>query len=459
VSAPSPARPASRLRRLRLSQLGQPARVIVAAFALAVVLGTILLSLPIARTGDGHAPLITALFTATSAVCVTGLAVVDTPTYWSAFGEGVILSLIQVGGFGIMTLASLLGLVVARRLGLRSRLTAAAETKALGIGDIRSVVLGVLRITIVFELMTTVVLSLRFLVGYDMSPGRAAYHGLFHAVSAFNNAGFALYGDSLMRYAEDPWVCLPIAIAVIFGGLGFPVLFELRRNLHRPSDWSLHTKLTVGMTAGLLVGGTGFITATEWSNPGTLGPLGTGGRLLAGFFQAVMPRTAGFNSVDVSQMYDGTLLGTMIMMFIGGGSAGTAGGIKVTTFVVLLFVILTEVRGETSVRVFDRRIGDRVQRQALTVALLGVAAVVFATLLVMHLGKFALVDAGFEVVSAFGTVGLSTGITADLPTSAQVLIAFVMFLGRLGPITLASAIALRSRQRLYELPEGRPIIG
>jgi potassium uptake TrkH family protein len=449
----------ARRPHLRPSQYQHPARAIVAAFALAIVLGTTLLSLPLARAGDGHAPVITAFFTATSAVCVTGLVVVDTPSYWSGFGEGVILSLIQVGGFGIMTLASLLGLVVARRLGLRSRLNAAAETKALGIGDLRSVVLGVLRITIVFELLTTVALSLRFLLGYDMAPGRAAYEGLFHAVSAFNNAGFALYADSLVRYAADPWVCLPIAFAVIFGGLGFPVLFELRRNLGRPRDWSLHTKLTVGMTAALLGLGFGFITATEWSNPGTLGPLDTGGRLLAGFFQAVMPRTAGFNSVDVSQMYDGTLLGTMIMMFIGGGSAGTAGGIKVTTFVVLFFVILTEVRGESSVRVFDRRIGERVQRQALTVALLGVAAVVFATLLVMHLGRFALVDASFEVVSAFGTVGLSTGITADLPTSGQVLVSFVMFLGRLGPMTLASAIALRSRQRLYELPEGRPIIG
>jgi len=246
---------------------------------------------------------------------------------------------------------------------------------------------------------------------------------------------------------------------VIAGGLGFPVLLELRRNMRRPRGWSLHTKLTLGMTGVLLAGGAVFITATEWSNPGTLGPLETGARLLAGFFQAVMPRTAGFNSVDVSQMHDGTLLGTMIMMFIGGGSAGTAGGIKVTTFVVLFFVIYAEVRGEPSVRAFDRRISDRVQRQALTIALLGVAAVVGATLAIMHLGRFSLVDTGFEVVSAFGTVGLSTGITGDLPPSAALLLTLLMFLGRLGPITLASAIALRDRQRLYELPEGRPIIG
>jgi potassium uptake TrkH family protein len=429
------------------------------AFALAIGAGTALLVLPISHAGEGGADLTTALFTATSAVCVTGLVVVDTPSYWSDFGEVVILCLIQVGGFGIMTMASLLGLLVSHRLGLRSRLNTAAETKALGLGDIRAVVMRVLRVTVVLELLVALVLTLRLAIGYDMPVLRAGYHGLFHAVSAFNNAGFALYPDSLVRFVDDVWVCLPVAAAVICGGLGFPVLFELGRNLSRPRRWSLHTKLVVGMTALLLVGGTAFVTATEWSNPGTLGSLDTRGRLLAGFFQAVMPRTAGFNSVDYGQMHDGTLLGTMILMFIGGGPAGTAGGIKVTTFVVLFFVIYAEVRGEGSVRAFDRRISERVQRQALTVALLSVAAVVGATLALMHLGKFALVDAGFEVVSSFGTVGLSTGITDELPVSAQLLLVLVMFLGRLGPITLASAIALRSRQRLYELPEGRPIIG
>jgi potassium uptake TrkH family protein len=432
---------------------------VATAFAVAIAVGTILLMLPVSRAGEGHAPFMVSLFTSTSAVCVTGLAVVDTPSYWSGFGEAVILGLIQVGGFGIMTLASLLGLLVSRRMGLRSRLTAAAETKSIGIGDVRAVLLGVLRVTAVFEAATAVVLTTRFLLGYDMSPGRALYHGVFHAVSAFNNAGFALYSDNLMGYVTDPWICLPIAVAVIFGGLGFPVLFELRRHLRRPHDWSLHTKLTVSMTGVLLVGGTIFVTAAEWSNPGTLGPLDPPGRLLAGFFHAVMPRTAGFNSLDLSKMHDDTLLGTVILMFIGGGSASTAGGIKVTTFVVLFFVIWSEVRGEPAVNAFDRRIGSRVQRQALTVALLGVAAVVGATLVIMEMTRLPMIEVFFEVTSAFATVGLSTGITADLPGAAQLLLVLMMFLGRLGPITLVSAIALRERQRLYKLPEGRPIIG
>lgn len=436
-----------------------PSQVVVTAFAVAIAVGTVLLMLPVSRAGDGGAPFVVSLFTATSAVCVTGLVVVDTPSYWSSFGEAVILGLIQVGGFGIMTLASLLGLLVTRRLGLRSRLTAATETRSLGIGDVRSVLVGVFRVTVLFEAATALVLTLRFLIGYGEPPGRAVYHGVFHAVSAFNNAGFALHSDSLMGFVADPWVCLPVAGAVIFGGLGFPVLLELRRHLRHPGGWSLHTKLTVVVSGVLLLGGTLVVTAAEWSNPGTLGALDPPARLLAGFFHAVMPRTAGFNSLDVAAMYDGTHLATMVLMFIGGGSAGTAGGIKVTTFVVLFFVIWSEVRGERSVNAFDRRIGSRVQRQALTVALLGVAAVVGATLLIVETTRLPLADVMFEVTSAFGTVGLSTGVTADLPALSQVVLVLVMFVGRLGPITFAAALALRDRQRLHELPEGRPIIG
>ena len=444
---------------LHLPTFRQPSQVVVVGFASAIVVGTVLLLLPVSRAGEGGAPFMVAVFTATSAVCVTGLVVVDTPSYWSAFGEVVILGLIQLGGLGIMTAASLLGLLVSRRMGLRSRLTAATETKSLGIGDVRAVLFGVLKVTVLLEVVVAVLLTLRLLLGYDLPVGRAVYHGVFHAVSAFNNAGFALYSDSLMRYVADPWICLPIAVAVITGGLGFPVLFELRRQFGKPHDWSLHTKLTVSMTVVLLVGGSLFITASEWTNPATLGALEPSGRILAGFFHGVMPRTAGFNSLDVSQMQDGTLLGTIVLMFIGGGSAGTAGGIKVTTFVVLLFVIYAEVRGEATVNAFDRRIGSRVQRQALTVALLGVAAVVGSTLAIMAMTDFLLRDVLFEVTSAFGTVGLSTGITGDLPTAAQGLLVLVMFVGRLGPITFAAAVALRERQRLYQLPEGRPIIG
>ena len=452
-STSSRARPAPR-RVFR-----HPAQVIVFAFAVAVVIGTALLMLPTARVGPSGAPLLTALFTSTSAVCVTGLVTVDTPTYWSGFGQVVILGLIQVGGFGIMTLASLVGLLLSRRMGLRTRLTAATETKSIGMGDVRTVLLGVAKVSLLFETVTAAILTGRFLIGYDEPFGRALYHGVFHAVSAFNNAGFALYSDNLIGFATDPWICLPIAVAVIFGGLGFPVILELRRHLHRPRQWSLHTRLTVGTSGVLLILGTLFVTASEWSNPGTLGALDTPGRLLAGFFQAVMPRTAGFNSLDYSQMREGTLLGTDALMFIGGGSAGTAGGIKVTTFVILMFVIIAEVRGEKHVNAADRRIGERAQRQALTVALLSIGMIAVATLVLLQITEFTTGQVLFETVSAFATVGLSTGITADLPGGGQVVLVILMFMGRLGPITLVSALALRERQRRYTLPEGRPLIG
>ncbi|OKJ19613.1 ATPase [Streptomyces sp. CB00316] len=433
--------------------------MVVAGFATAVLAGTGLLMLPAAKAGPGGAGVLEALFTSTSAVCVTGLIVVDTPAYWSGFGQAVVLGLIQVGGFGIMTFASLLVLLVSHRIGLKARMSAAAETKTLGIGDVRSVVTGVVKVSLLLEAVTALALALRFAIAYDEPWPRAAWLGVFHSVSAFNNAGFALYSDNLMSFVTDPWICLPIAAAVIAGGLGFPVLFELRRRFRKPRGWSLHTKIVLWATGVFLVGGSVFITVIEWSNPATLGPLDTPGKLLAGFFQGVMPRTAGFNSIDTSQMNPASWLGTDVLMFIGGASAGTAGGIKVTTFAVLFFVIYAEIRGEGAVNIFHRRLHGDLQRQALTVVLLSVAAVAITTVTFMVFSDHTLDESLFEVTSAFATVGLSTGITADLAPGLQLLLIALMFIGRLGPITVASALALRTRHRLYDLPEERPIIG
>ncbi|MET9863479.1 potassium transporter TrkG [Streptomyces smyrnaeus] len=436
-----------------------PAQMVVAGFAMAIALGTGLLMLPVAKAGSGSASGLEAVFTSTSAVCVTGLIVVDTPEYWSGFGQAVILALIQVGGFGIMTFASWLVLLVSHRMGLKARLTAATETKTLGLGDVRTVVVRVVKVSLLLEAVTAVILTVRFGTTYDESWPRALWLGVFHAVSAFNNAGFALYSDSMMGFVTDPWICLPIAGAVIAGGLGFPVLFELRRRFRKPRSWSLHTKIVLGASGIFLVGGSLFVTALEWSNPATLGPLDVPGKILAGFFQGVMPRTAGFNSVDIAQMNPATWLGTDVLMFVGGASAGTAGGIKVTTFAVLFFVIYAEIRGEAAVNIFHRRLHGDLQRQALTVVLLSVAAVATSTLAFMVFTDFSLDQSLFEVTSAFATVGLSTGITAGLPGGEQALLTALMFIGRLGPITIASALALRLRVRMYDLPEERPVIG
>ncbi|OLT53430.1 ATPase [Cellulosimicrobium sp. CUA-896] len=449
---PAPRRPRS------TSTAGRPGRLVVGGFAATVAVGTVLLLLPVSATG--RAPtLVEALFTATSAVCVTGLAVVDTGTFWSPFGQVVVLTLIQLGGFGVMTAASLLGLLLSRRLDLRTRLVAAASTRSIGLGDVRSVLVGVVRVTALVEGTVALVVAARLVVGYDVAPGTALWHGVFHAVSAFNNAGFALHPDSLMGFVGDPWVCVPLCVAVVLGGIGFPVLFELYRRRVRPSRWSLHSKLTVVTTGTLLAGGTLFFLITEWANPRTLGGLGVGERVLAAVTQSVMARTAGFNSLDTSEMNSGTWLGTDVLMFVGGGSAGTAGGIKVVTFAVLAFVIWSELRGDPDVTAFDRRVSPATQRQAVSVALLGVAAVLAPTLVITATSPFGLDRVLFEVTSAFSTTGLSTGITADLAAPHQLLLVGLMFLGRLGPITLGTALALRARPRLFRRPESAAVIG
>ncbi|EHK83089.1 Trk-type K+ transport system, membrane component [Saccharomonospora azurea SZMC 14600] len=448
-------------RPLRASSgLRYPARVVAVSFAAAVAVGTVLLMLPVSVEPGESPDLVTAVFTSTSAVCVTGLIVVDTPGHWSTFGEVVIIGLVQVGGLGIMTVASLLGLLITRRLGLRMRLTAQTETKALDLGDVRRVVTGVALVSVAFEAVIATVLTIRFVTGYDYQLGAAVYYGVFHAVSALNNAGFVLFPDSLMGFVTDAWICVPIAVAVIAGGLGFPVWIEVWRHARGSRRrWSLHVKLTVLTTAVLLVLGVVAITAAEWTNPDTLGRLGLEGRLLAGFFHGVMPRTAGFNSLDVGEFEPGTLVVNDILMFIGGGSASTAGGIKVTTFALLAFVVLAEVRAHPTVHVLGRKVPSMAQRQALAVVLLSAGAVVVATLTLLALTPFSLDATLFEVVSAFSTAGLSTGITPELPAAGQLVLTVLMFLGRIGPITLASALALRERTRRYELPEERPIVG
>lgn len=428
-------------------------------FATAVLVGTLLLLLPPMTAEPGGTSFIDALFTATSAVCVTGLTVVDTALHWTPLGQVTILALIQLGGLGIMIFASLVGLALARKLSVRSRLNTVAEAKAVGFDDVRGLVRGIVGISFAIEAVTWMLLFPRFLFGYGYSAGEAAWHALFHAVSSFNNAGFALYSNNMMDFVADPFICLPMCAAIILGGLGFPVIMQLRREFPRPLHWSMNTKLVLSGTAVLLLAGTVYLTAVEWDNADTFGGLDPAARLLAGFFASVQTRTAGFNSVDVGLMHDESWLAMDVLMFIGGGPAGTAGGIKVTTFAVLFFILLTELRGEGAVNIFGKRLSRAVHRQAITVVLVAVGAVMVATLLLMHLTGLAYDVVSLEAISAFATVGLSTGITPNLPPAAEIVLVFLMFLGRIGPLTLGSAIALRERRILYELPKERPAIG
>lgn len=436
-----------------------PARLVPLAFLAVIAVGTALLLLPIAREGSQAPTVITALFTSTSAVSITGLASVDTPSYWSWFGEAVIAVLMQVGGFGIMTMASLLALVVSGRLRLTDRIATAAETKILGLGDVRKVVVRVAVIALCVESVVAIVLGLQFRYEYGYPVGKAIWHGIFHAVAAFNSGGFALYPDSLERFVTDAGVILPITIASLIGGIGFPVIVEVIRKTLKPSKWSLHSKITVLGTGVLLLIGFVFYLVIEWDNDRTLGEFGIWHKIQAAFVSAAMPRSAGFNAVPTGDLKAETWAVTDVLMFIGGGSAGTAGGIKVATFFLLAFVIWAEVRGEPDVSAFGRRIPHSTQRQALTVALLGVAAVAAGTIALMFTTDASFDRLLFEVTSAFGTSGLSTGLTPELDTAGQLVIIVLMYTGRVGTVAVATALALKIRGRRYRYAEERPIVG
>lgn len=443
----------------RLSQaLLHPVRLVPMAFLAAIGAGTALLCLPWAHASR-QVDVMAAAFTAVSAVCVTGLTNVDTATYWTVFGQVVILALIQVGGFGIMTLATLLSLAIRGRAGLRSQERARAETSAVGRGDVRDVLVRMAVAVLAAEAAVALVLTVRFRAVYDDSLVTAAWHGVFHSVSAFNNAGFALYSTNLMGFAADAWVVWPICLAIIAGGLGYPVFFELLRTARRPRQWSAHTRITVVGTILLLVTGTVVYLAFEWTNPATFGPMSVWEKFLAATTASTVARTAGFNAIDYGAITPATLVITIVLMFIGGGSAGTAGGIKVTTFFLLGYVILAEIRGDDDVVVGHRRVDPGAQRQALAVALLGLAAVTIGTIILVIRTGLPLDVLGFEAVSAFATVGLSANLTPHLDPGAQAVLMVLMFTGRVGTITIASALALRHRRRYFHYPVERPIVG
>ncbi|MCB2174213.1 MAG: TrkH family potassium uptake protein [Actinomycetales bacterium] len=433
-----------------------PARLALSTFAAVIGVFTLLLLLPQA-TADGHrAPFADALFTATSAVCITGLTVVDTGTYWSGFGQAVILVGIKIGGLGVMTLASLLGLAVSRRLGLTQRLLAASETRIARLGEVGSLLTVIIVTSTTLEVAIAAALFPRFLVLHE-SVGAAAWHAIFYGVSAFNNAGFVPTAGGLMAYPNDWWLGAPIALGVFIGSLGFPVILNLAQRRTKVRLWSLHTKLTVVTSASLWLAGTVLIGAIEWSRTATYGSLGASGKVLAAVFAGVMPRSGGFTTVDVGQMHEASWLITDALMFVGGGSASTAGGIKVTTLAVMILAIVAEARGDRDVEAYGRRIPPATVRLAVAVVFIGATIVLVSSLILLEVTGEPLDRVLFEVISAFATVGLSTGMV--LPEPAKYLLSGLMFVGRTGTMTVAAALALRDRRRVIRYPEERPIIG
>ncbi len=440
------------LRRARAPL--SPAKSLVLGFAILISVGTLLLSTPLATANGQWAPFTTALFTATSASCVTGLVVVDTATYWSPFGHAVILLLIQAGGFGIMAGSTLLLFLLAgRRTTLRDRIVVQESLGGLQLGSVTQIVRRIALFTLGCELVGAVILAFAFTTGGE-AGGRGnplgLWWGLFHSVSAFNNAGFDLTGGfrSLIPFVDDAVVLGTVAALLVLGGLGWAIVGDAFA-ARRWSRMALETKIVLVTTVGLLVAGTVLIGATEWSNPATQGPLPAEQRVLNAVFESATLRTAGFTALDTGALAEATLFAVMALMFIGGASGSTAGGIKVNTFGLLGVVILSSIRGRPSAEVFGRRIPHGVVYRALAVVLLSIAFVFLVGLGLTVTTQATFVETLFEAVSAFGTVGASTGITPELGDQARIITAVAMFIGRLGPITLVLALSARVRPVPY----------
>lgn len=438
--------------------LQTPARLALAAFAAVILIFTTLLKLPAATTSGESASFIDALFTATSAVCVTGLANVDIATFWSPFGLTIIAVAIQIGGLGIMTMASLVGLAISRRIGLTQRLLAAGEARASGLGDVKSLLGIILVVSAVTEIIIGAVLFPRFLT-LDYGLGRSAGYAAFYAISSFNNCGFSPDPVGLYPYSSDLWMLVPIGLGVALGALGFPVYFNLLKSWRNPKRWTLHTKMSVSMVTVLSIVSAGLLLLFEWDNPGTLGNETTAATIGNVFFQSINQRSGGFSSFDIGQATQQTWLLEDVLMFIGGGSGGTAGGIRVTTLSVLLLAIWAEARGRRDIEAYGKRIGTEVLRLAVSVTLVSLFIVLVGTMVLMGVSGVTLDRALYEVVSAFATCGLSTGITADLNLAGQVTLIVLMYVGRVGSLTVVAALALNRQRRVIRYPTERPLVG
>lgn len=433
-----------------------PPQILVLGFAALILAGALLLLLPQASRTGQYTDFLTALFTATSAVCVTGLVVVDTGTYWSTFGQGIILLLIQIGGLGFMTMATFFFILMGRHIGLRERLLIQESLSQLSLAGVVRLARAVLIFTFLTEGFFACILALRWAFDYGWSTGW--WFGLFHAVSAFNNAGFDLFGHfkSLTAYASDATVTFSITTLIILGGIGFAVVAEIFKK-NRKRYISVHTRLAL-LSTGLLIGfGLFFFALLEWQ--GVLAELSWPGKILASYFQAVTPRTAGYNTVEINQLRAATQFFLILLMFIGASPGSTGGGIKTTTFSLLALSVLSLVRGREEVEIFRRRLPAWQVYKALAILFLAAITIITVTLILSIFEQADFLALLFETTSAFGTVGLSTGITPHLSAPGRMLIILTMFIGRLGPLTLVFALAQRRQKVSLRYPEEKIMIG
>ena len=434
-----------------------PSQLIALTFAGLILAGALLLMLPFAGREGAGLSFVDALFTATSASCVTGLVVVDTGTYFSTFGQLVIIALIQLGGLGLVLFATLFSVLLRKKIDLQSRLNIQASLNQDELDGVVRMSLKIAKYTAVIEGFFGTVLAFRFWPQFGV---RGIYYGYWHAVSAFCNAGFDLFGhyQSLTAFVGDPVVNLSIGLLIILGGLGFAVMGDVlqKRNFQR---LKLHSKMVLTVT-GLLIGiGMIGFALLESRNPATLGSLSIGDAFWASFMQSVSPRTAGFNSVDLNSLRVPTMIFTIFLMFIGASPASTGGGIKTTTFALLLLNIWQVVRGKSECEIFGRRIGEETLFQAFAITSLSLLWVAFATLALTCLEDTSFLAAAFEVVSAYATVGLSTGLSQHIGTASKIILILSMYAGRVGFMTFALALAANKPSGHIHYPKEHIIIG
>ncbi len=444
----------------------QPHQVVSLGFLGLIAVGTVLLVLPVAVQPGKQVSFVDALFTAVSAVCVTGLTTVQTADTWSLFGQVVIMLLIQIGGLGIMTMSTLIALLLGKRITLPERLVIRESLGQLELAGVVRLTRAILLTALILEGLGALVLAWRWSGAYP--PSQALYLGIFHSVSAFNNAGFDLFRASLTDFVADPVVNLVMAGLIILGGIGFVVIVDVlhyaveRRRGNHTARLSLHSKVVLIMSGGLLALGTLLILLWEYGNPATLGPLPFGQKLLAAFFQATVPRTAGFNTLPLASLTQATLFFMVMLMFVGASPGGTGGGVKTTAFSMVILAVLSTIRGKPDVEIFGRRLNREAVSRSLAIMAIALFWVT-ATVLVLDVTEQApIFNIGYEVMSAFGTVGLSLGLTPHLTVAGKLIIALTMFIGRVGPLTLAVALARvqrRGREQPFRYPVDRIIVG
>lgn len=434
-----------------------PPLIVCLSFFALILFGAILLDLPIASANGERIGFLNAFFTSTSASCVTGLIVANTATQWTAFGKVIIIILIQIGGLGTMVFLSLIAMALNKRIGISERRIIKEQTNADTSKGIIRLVIYIIKFSLAVELIGAILLATKFIPDFGLERG--ILFSLFHSISAFCNAGFDIIGNSLTNYVNDFTVNMTISLLIIFGGLGFTVFIDIYRKI-RFKNLSLHSKVVISFTAILLLVGTLAFFLIE-HNSAAMEGLSLKGKVLSSFFMSVTARTAGFNTIDIGKMQEGSVIVTIMLMFIGASPASTGGGIKTTTFGVLLSSTISVLRGNKEIEIFHKKIPYDTLIKSLCIFTLGSFLVIFSSLwiTIIEQGKFLYLDILYEIVSAFGTVGITRGITADLSSLSKIILIVLMYLGRVGAATLGVSILDTHRKRHTRYSEGKIIVG